>query len=108
MWPTVQVGNDEVCNCEAATSPVHCCCSACTAALQIFIDAKPDVIILEVGIGGRIDATNILAAPAVTGVCVWLGMRHMLDMGQVIGISHSWLLLSPDCKSGSPVTSKTC
>lgn len=37
------------------------------AGLQIFLQTRPDVVILEVGIGGRIDATNILRAPAVTG-----------------------------------------
>lgn len=46
----------------------HCCAlQRCAAGLQIFLDNKPDVVILEVGIGGRIDATNILKAPAVTG-----------------------------------------
>lgn len=37
------------------------------AGLQIFVQTQPDVVILEVGIGGRIDATNIIKRPAVTG-----------------------------------------
>lgn len=37
------------------------------AGLQIFLQAKPDVVILEVGIGGRIDATNIIKQTKVTG-----------------------------------------
>jgi folylpolyglutamate synthase len=36
--------------------------------LHIFSRTRPDVVILEVGIGGRIDATNVLRAPLVTGV----------------------------------------
>lgn len=37
------------------------------AGLHIFIQARPDVVILEVGIGGRIDATNIVKRTTVTG-----------------------------------------
>lgn len=32
------------------------------AALRLFAEAKPDVLILEVGLGGRLDAVNILDA----------------------------------------------
>ena len=35
------------------------------AALWLFAQAKLDVIILEVGLGGRLDATNIVDADAV-------------------------------------------
>jgi hypothetical protein len=43
------------------------CACCCPAGLDIFLQAKPDVVILEVGIGGRIDATNIIKHTAVTG-----------------------------------------
>ncbi len=49
------------------------------AALDIFFRAKPDVIILEVGLGGRLDAVNILDADVamITSIAIdhteWLG-----------------------------------
>ena len=49
------------------------------AALLIFRDANPDVVVLEVGMGGRLDATNVVDADVsiVTSValdhCEWLG-----------------------------------
>ncbi|MGP1928684.1 MAG: bifunctional tetrahydrofolate synthase/dihydrofolate synthase [Arsenophonus sp. NC-WZS1-MAG3] len=50
------------------------------AALQLFKQAKLDVIILEVGLGGRLDATNIVDADiaAITSIALdhieWLGV----------------------------------
>ena len=49
------------------------------AALDIFQSAKPDIIILEVGLGGRLDAVNILDADVALVVTIdmdhekWLG-----------------------------------
>ena len=49
------------------------------AALAVFSEASPDVVVLEVGLGGRLDAVNILDADAtlVTTVdldhAAWLG-----------------------------------
>ncbi|HKE93681.1 MAG TPA: bifunctional tetrahydrofolate synthase/dihydrofolate synthase [Povalibacter sp.] len=49
------------------------------AALLIFESARPDVIVLEVGMGGRLDAVNVVDADValVTSValdhCEWLG-----------------------------------
>jgi len=49
------------------------------AALQIFTQANPDVVILEVGMGGRLDAVNVIDADValVTRIgldhCEWLG-----------------------------------
>ena len=49
------------------------------AALDIFYRQQPDIVILEVGLGGRLDAVNILAADVslVTNVALdhtdWLG-----------------------------------
>ncbi|KAF8056228.1 ttc30a [Scenedesmus sp. PABB004] len=54
-------------------------------ALQVFVEAAPDVVILEVGIGGRIDATNVLRAPAVTGIAS-LGFDHMELLGHTLGL----------------------
>jgi len=49
------------------------------SALWLFAEAKPDVVILEVGLGGRLDATNIVDADVavVTSIALdhtdWLG-----------------------------------
>ena len=37
-------------------------------ALRIFSEQNLDVVILEVGLGGRMDATNIIPRPAVCGI----------------------------------------
>jgi len=56
------------------------------AALWLFAQQQPDVIILEVGLGGRLDAVNCVAADvaAVTSIgldhCDWLG-----DTRELIG-----------------------
>jgi dihydrofolate synthase/folylpolyglutamate synthase len=49
------------------------------AALLVFADAQPDAIVLEVGLGGRLDAVNVVDADVavVTSIdldhCDWLG-----------------------------------
>jgi len=49
------------------------------AALLVFADAQPDAIVLEVGMGGRLDAVNVVDADValVTSIdldhCEWLG-----------------------------------
>lgn len=49
------------------------------AALDIFARARPDVMLLEVGLGGRLDAVNVIDADIalVTSIdldhCAWLG-----------------------------------
>ena len=60
------------------------------AALEIFKRTQPDVILLEVGLGGRLDAVNIVDADvsAVTSIAIdhvdWLG-----DDREVIGREKS-------------------
>ena len=39
-----------------------------TAALQTFARSPADVVLLEVGLGGRLDATNVIQEPAVTAI----------------------------------------
>jgi hypothetical protein len=46
------------------------------AGLHIFLEQGVDVAVLEVGLGGRLDATNVVRAPAVCGVAS-LGFDHM-------------------------------
>lgn len=61
---------------------------ATTAAAMIaFSETPADACILEVGLGGRLDATNIVPRPAATGMAA-------------LGIDHKEFLLSPE--AGAP------
>lgn len=53
------------------------------AAFLAFARTPADAAIIEVGLGGRLDATNILPAPLVTGIAQ-------------LGLDHEAFLLDPD------------
>ncbi|HEV2746239.1 MAG TPA: folylpolyglutamate synthase/dihydrofolate synthase family protein [Allosphingosinicella sp.] len=50
------------------------------AALLAFAREPADACIVEVGLGGRLDATNVIPAPAVCGIAQ-LGVDHQLFLG---------------------------
>ncbi|KAI5070490.1 hypothetical protein GOP47_0014833 [Adiantum capillus-veneris] len=52
-------------------------------AFKIFIEEKVDVAILEVGLGGRFDATNVVRTPTVCGITS-LGYDHMEILGYTL------------------------
>ncbi len=41
------------------------------AAFVAFAEVPADLLVLEVGLGGRYDATNVIAAPAVSVIGRW-------------------------------------
>ncbi|MQL86772.1 hypothetical protein Taro_019297 [Colocasia esculenta] len=53
-------------------------------AFKIFTAEQVDVAILEVGLGGKFDATNVVQAPIVCGVSS-LGYDHMEILGNTLG-----------------------
>ncbi|EPS61030.1 folylpolyglutamate synthase, partial [Genlisea aurea] len=53
-------------------------------AFKIFVAEKVDVVILEVGLGGKFDATNIVENPVVCGITS-LGYDHMEILGNTLG-----------------------
>lgn len=53
------------------------------AAFLAFARIPADALILEVGLGGRLDATNVIAAPVVCGIAS-------------LGIDHEGFLLAPE------------
>jgi len=53
------------------------------AAFLAFAETPADACILEVGLGGRLDATNIVANPVVTGIAA-------------LGLDHEQFLLAPE------------
>lgn len=57
------------------------------AAFLAFAENPADACVIEVGLGGRLDATNVLARPAVCGIAA-------------LGIDHEAFLLAPE--DGTP------
>ncbi|PKA51981.1 Folylpolyglutamate synthase [Apostasia shenzhenica] len=53
-------------------------------AFKIFIAEQVDVAILEVGLGGKFDATNVVRTPVVCGISS-LGYDHMEILGNTLG-----------------------
>lgn len=51
--------------------------------LRMFAAEKVDVAILEVGLGGRLDATNVVKSPVVCGIAS-LGFDHMELLGDTL------------------------
>ncbi|GAA5975418.1 hypothetical protein JCM5350_006473 [Sporobolomyces pararoseus] len=52
-------------------------------AFHVFLQEKVDATILEVGIGGTFDSTNVVPQPIVTGICP-LGIDHVFVLGKTI------------------------
>lgn len=48
-----------------------------------FLDKKVDVVLLETGMGGRLDATNVVKKPIAT-VIASIGMDHMQFLGDTL------------------------
>lgn len=53
------------------------------AAFLAFARQPADAVILEVGLGGRLDATNVVPEPAMTGIAQ-LGLDHQQWLGNTI------------------------
>ncbi len=53
------------------------------AALLMFSETPADVLVLEVGLGGRFDATNVIASPAAT-VIAPIALDHTAILGDTL------------------------
>ncbi len=53
-------------------------------AFSWFQEQKVDWVVLEVGLGGRLDATNVIAAPAVSLITP-IGLEHQNILGKTLG-----------------------
>src|SRR5690348_1653745 len=56
---------------------------AAAAAILAFARTPADACILEVGLGGRLDATNVVKRPAVCGIAS-LGLDHQALLGETL------------------------
>jgi len=45
-----------------------------------FVEAKCDIVVLEVGLGGRLDSTNVIPAPEVAAITN-IGLEHTAELG---------------------------
>src|SRR6185369_7694231 len=54
------------------------------AALTAFQEAKIDLGVIEVGLGGRLDATNVLPPPQVVAI-TRIAYDHMAELGDTLG-----------------------
>ncbi|XP_068604904.1 folylpolyglutamate synthase, mitochondrial-like [Brachionichthys hirsutus] len=52
-------------------------------AFQVFLEQKVDVVVLEVGLGGGYDCTNIVRKPWVCGISS-LGLDHIYVLGDTV------------------------
>lgn len=68
------------------------------AAWQMFRAARPDVVILEVGLGGRLDAVNVIDADCaiISGVALD-HMAYLGDTREAIGFEKAGI-----CRAGRP------
>lgn len=62
-------------------------------AFVLFREARPDVVVLETGLGGRLDATNVVARVLLSVItrigldhCDWLGTTHAAIAEEKAGI----------------------
>ncbi|XP_071820478.1 folylpolyglutamate synthase, mitochondrial-like isoform X2 [Apostichopus japonicus] len=69
-------------------------------AFHVFLKEKVDVALIEVGIGGEHDCTNIIRQPTVVGITS-LGMDHTFLLGETLG-QIAWHKAGI-CKPGKPV-----
>jgi len=52
-------------------------------ALQYFVEQRCDIVVLEVGLGGALDASNVIDCPEVA-VLTAMGMDHMAILGNTM------------------------
>ena len=53
------------------------------AAFLAFAETPADAVVLEVGLGGRLDATNVIAAPVACGIAS-IGLDHQHFLGDTL------------------------
>lgn len=79
--------------------PLPLACVRPRVGFKIFLEQGVDVVVLEVGLGGRLDATNCVRRPVVCGVAS-LGFDHMDVLGHTLPVRG--------CVGGVWVNKKGC
>ncbi len=81
-------------------------------AFKIFRDAGCDVVVLEVGMGGRLDSTNIIEAPLLS-VITGISLDHTAILGDTVAkiAKEKAGIIKPGCKMlycGSDIFDESC
>ncbi|ROT39569.1 FolC bifunctional protein [Sodiomyces alkalinus F11] len=73
-------------------------------AFHTFLSEGADCVVLETGIGGEYDATNIVPSPVATGITT-LGIDHVFVLGQTIDkiAWHKAGIMKPACPAAFAV-----
>ena len=76
---------DALLRCEAANAgePITLFEITTAAAFLLFAEVPADALLLEVGLGGRFDATNVIDVPAVSVVTA-IGLDHAEHLGDTV------------------------
>jgi dihydrofolate synthase/folylpolyglutamate synthase len=69
-------------------------------AFSFFLSRETDVVVLETGMGGRLDATNVMIAPAIS-IITTIGLEHTRILGDTIELIA--LVKGGIIKAGRPV-----
>ncbi len=70
----------------------------CAVAFLYFRQMQCDIVVLEVGLGGRFDATNIIKSPLCSVICA-IGLDHTQYLGDTISevAFEKCGIIKPDC-----------
>ncbi len=52
-------------------------------AMLFFVKRQCDIVVLEVGMGGRLDSTNVIEAPEAAVICN-IGLDHVKELGDTV------------------------
>lgn len=52
-------------------------------AMEFFVRVKCDIVVLETGLGGRLDSTNVIKAPLVS-IITNIGLEHTRELGDTV------------------------
>ncbi|MEG1801057.1 MAG: Mur ligase family protein, partial [Oscillospiraceae bacterium] len=67
-------------------------------AFEYFMRHKCDIVVLEVGLGGRLDATNVITTPVVS-VITNIGLDHTKELGTTLPLiaAEKGGIIKPRC-----------
>ena len=67
--------------------------------MAFFAEQKCDIVVLEVGLGGRMDSTNVIPAPEVA-VLTNIGLEHTQELGNTVALitKEKSGILKPGCR----------
>ncbi|MEG1896446.1 MAG: Mur ligase family protein, partial [Oscillospiraceae bacterium] len=67
-------------------------------AFEYFMRHKCDIVVLEVGLGGRLDATNVITTPVVS-VITNIGLDHTKELGTTLPLiaAEKGGIIKPQC-----------